>query len=77
LELAEKSNKDTLIHLEAMSKPLADLEAMLNPTVRMPQALKKTLASTIEHVKKTEGRLRNWSITETEHLRKVAEKGGK
>jgi hypothetical protein len=60
-----------------MSKPLADLEAMLNPTVRMPQSLKKTLASTITHIRKTETKLQEWSITETEHLRKVAEKGNK
>lgn len=71
------STSEVKDYLERIDKPLAELEKMIDPRVRMPQALKKALAATIDHIKKTNKRIEQWTITEGERLKKIAEKGGK
>jgi hypothetical protein len=52
--------------LEKMEKPLAELEHFCDPRLKMPLALKKSLATTVERVKATEKRIKSWAITDGE-----------
>lgn len=60
--------------LEKMEKPLAELEHLCDPRLKMPLALKKFLAATVERIKATEKRIRDWAITEGEKDQKLIRK---